>query len=254
MTLRVEPTPDDPRVVAFVYGPMVLAADLGPASAEWEGPAPALVAGKAAGAVTLIDRAALQFRMPGAVPQALGLKPFFNQYDRRTAVYFPLFTDAQWANEKAAFLAAQQEKAALEARTVDVIHLGEMQPERDHDFIANQSDLISYGGRSGRQVWWGDGNYFELGLAVGPGPMTLRATYWGEEIEKNFDIFVDGVRIANERRKAAPTKAFIATDYPIPLRLTRGKKRVTVRFETRGSDAPVYEVRMLSQLARPHQV
>jgi hypothetical protein len=35
-------------------------------------------------------------------------------------------------------------------------------------------------------------------------------------------------------------------EYAIPPQLTQGKSAVTVRFETKGSDAPVYEVRMLA--------
>lgn len=37
----------------------------------------------------------------------------------------------------------------------------------------------------------------------------------------------------------------MSADYPIPERLTAGKRLIAVRFETAGSDAPVYEVRTL---------
>src|SRR3546814_4198677 len=36
MTLAVEPTPDDPNVVAYTHGPVVLAADLGPANQPFD--------------------------------------------------------------------------------------------------------------------------------------------------------------------------------------------------------------------------
>ena len=245
MTLRTEPTPDDPRVLAYVHGPVVLAADLGPADKPFEAMAPAIVA-SAASALTPVDRQKHVFRTQGALPQELTLKPFFNQYDRRTAVYFPLFSQAEWDREKTAFLAAQAEKAALEARTVDAVFLGEMQPERDHNFRSNHSDVIAFGGRNGRQAWWGVGNYFEVELAVRPGPMTLRALYWGEEVDKDFEIKVDGALLARERRKAQPVKRFVAVDYPVPEALTRGKSKILVRVETRGSDAPVYELRTLA--------
>jgi hypothetical protein len=191
------------------------------------------------------DPAQHRFRVAGARPEALPMVPFFRQYDRRSAVYFPIFTEAQWAAEEASFLAAQREQSALEARTVDVLHLGEMQPERDHGFASNHSDLLSWGGRSGRQAWWGLGNYIEFTLAVRPGPMVLQALYWGEEVDKHFAILVEGEEIAVERRAAEPVKEFVAVDYPIPEHLIAGKSAVRVRFETRGSDAPVYEVRML---------
>ena len=246
MSVRVEATPDDPRMVAFVNGPVVLAADLGPADETHDGMAPALVADSADGVLQSTGASLHQFRMPGASPEPLTMGPFFNKYDRRAAVYFPLFTAAQWAQEESAFLASQRERAALEARTIDVIHLGEMQPERDHDFRSNHSDLLSFAGRSGRQAWWGVGNYIEFDMAVRPGPVTLRALYWGEEINKHFAVIVEGERIAVERRATPPEQAFVHVDYAIPETLTQGRDRVTVRFETLGSDAPVYECRTLS--------
>jgi DUF1680 family protein len=245
MRVRVERTPDDPRIVAYLSGPLVLAADLGSAEGPFDGQAPALVAADAARALVPQDRAQHRFRLDGARPQALPMVPFFRQYDRRSAVYFPIFTEAQWAAEEAGFLAAQRAQAAIEARTVDVLHLGEMQPERDHDFASNHSDLLSWGGRSGRQAWWGVGNYIEFTMSVRPGPMVLQALYWGEEVDKNFTILIEGEEIAAERRAAEPVKEFVAVEYPVPERLIAGKSAVRVRFETRGSDAPVYEVRML---------
>jgi uncharacterized protein len=85
----------------------------------------------------------------------------------------------------------------------------------------------------------------EFTLAVRPGPMLLRALYWGEEVNKNFDISVERTRLANERRAVPPEQRFVSVDYPISEALTRGRDKVMVRFETRGSDAFVYEVRTL---------
>ena len=251
MALRVEPTPDDPRMLAYLHGPVVLAADLGPASVQFDGLPPALVSADPIAAARPIDVAAHRFTLGDTKPAALTLVPFFAQYDRRTAVYFPRFTEGQWTREEAAFTAAQQEKAALEARTVDQIILGEMQPERDHAYTSNHSDLFSYAGRSARQLPWGDGNWLEFDLAVREGPMVLRALYWGEEVAKNFDVSVGGVRIANERRATASEKRFVGVDYPIPAELKRGKTSIRVRFETRGTDAFIYEVRTLKADAGP---
>ncbi|HVJ00919.1 MAG TPA: glycoside hydrolase family 127 protein [Sphingomonas sp.] len=245
MRVRVEPTPDDPRTIAYLHGPVVLAADLGPAAERFDGPVPALVTENPGAALVAENTAEHRFRLADARPAPLTLVPFFRQYDRRTAVYFPRFTEAQWKTEEAAFRAENAARAALEARTVDVIQLGEMQPERDHDYRANHSDLFSWGGRSARQLPWGTGNYMEFTLAVRPGAMQLAALYWGEEVNKNFDVSVEGTRIANERRATPAEKRFVTVTYPIPEALTRGKDKVTVRFETKGTDAFVYEARML---------
>src|SRR3546814_14165112 len=100
MTLAVEPTPDDPSVVAYTHGPVVLAADLGPANQPFDALPPALVAVDTGAALTPVNAAAHHFCMAGAKPQAATLVPFFAQYDRRTAVYFPTFTAERWATER----------------------------------------------------------------------------------------------------------------------------------------------------------
>ena len=74
----------------------------------------------------------------------------------------------------------------------------------------------------------------------------LHVQYWGEEIDKDFDIRIDGLLLARERRPGPPRRAFVWRDYPLPAAMTRNRERVRVRFETRGSDAPVYVVRMLA--------
>ncbi|WNO52341.1 glycoside hydrolase family 127 protein [Stakelama saccharophila] len=249
MALTVEPTPDDPGIVAYTHGPIVLGADLGPASEDWDGLPPALVAATPEQAATPIDAAAHRFRLTGTKPEAVTLLPFFNQYDRRTAVYFPTFTRERWNAEEAAFIADQRARQALKKRTVDGIDIGEQQPERDHDIAFNHADLQSWAGKSGRLLPWGTGNYIEFTLAVRPGPMVLRALYWGEEVDKDFAIEIDGHLLAEEHRSVPPVKEWVAQDYPIPEALTRGKHNVRVRFETRGTDARIYEVRMLEAAA-----
>lgn len=245
MRVRAEATPDDSRMVAWLHGPIVLAADLGPADKPFDGPVPALVIGDTMAALEAENPAEHRFRLPDARPAPVSMVPFFRQYDRRTAVYFPRFTAAEWKAEEASFRAESAARAKLAKRTVDVIQLGEMQPERDHDYRSNHSDLFSWGGRSARQLPWGVGNYLEFTLAVRPGRMLLSVLYWGEEVAKNFDISVDGTRIANERRAAPPEKRFVTVDYPIPEALSRGRDRVTIRFETKGTDAFIYEARTL---------
>ncbi|RKF17642.1 glycoside hydrolase family 127 protein [Altericroceibacterium spongiae] len=244
MQLTMETTPDDPNMVAFLNGPLVLAANLGPASQPYEGLPPALVTDNPLGTLNA-GQSFHHFHMAAAGGATLNLAPFYQGYDNRSAVYFPSFTKARWAKEEAALIATQQARAELAARTVDDIRLGEQQPETDHHFATNNADLLAWEGRSGRQAWWGMGNYLEFDMAVREGPMVLRALYWGEEIEKNFTIAIDGQKIAEERRPGPARKEFVAVDYPIPENLTRGKDMVRVRFETQGTDAPVYEVRML---------
>ncbi|WP_036766972.1 beta-L-arabinofuranosidase domain-containing protein, partial [Parvularcula oceani] len=245
MRLAVEPSPDEPGTVTFRHGPLVLAADLGPADERYDVLPPALVAREAEDALRPAKNDPFAYELAAAVPAPVTLRPFYDQYERRTAVYFPSFTPEDWKAQEAAFRAEQAARRRIQERTLDVIHLGEMQPERDHDFASNQSDVVAFGGRNGRQAWWGVGNFIEFDLAVGEGPVILQALYWGEEVDKNFQILVDGQKIATERRAVAPRPEFVTVAYPLPEELTRGKSEIRVRFETLGTDAPVYECRTL---------
>src|SRR5690606_30597 len=93
-------------------------------------------------------------------PGDMRFVPFYSQYERRSAVYFKRFTNAEWAVEEAAFLAEQARQRDIAARSVDVMHLGEMQAERDHDLTAEISFPGAYRGRNGRDAR--SGGFFEF--------------------------------------------------------------------------------------------
>lgn len=246
MRLKVEPTPDNPRMIAFTHGPVVLAADLDGPTPAWEGPTPGVLGTDPATALEPIDVLKHEFRMPHAVPGALTLRPFFNQYDRRTSAYFPLYSDAEWQKEEALNEAARKERATLDARTIDQLQPGEADQERAHDLTANFSEFWQYGGRGMRDAWWGAGHFVEASMTVGPNATALRVLYWGEDVNKDFTILVDGKELVREKRKAEPVKQFVAIEYPLSRAMTAGKDKIRVRFGTNGTDAPFYELRTVT--------
>ena len=63
------------------------------------------------------------------------------------------------------------------------------------------------------------------------GPLTLQATYWGEERDRRFTILVDGVALANEQLNGSGPGDFFERDYPIPEALTQDKATLRIRFE-----------------------
>jgi DUF1680 family protein len=102
-TLRLESMPDDSNRVAIMYGPLLMAGDLGPVSdtsnhdkfyvpvlltkerdpSKWMKP----VEGKGNTFITL------NTGRPGDVE----MKPFYSVYNRRYSVYWDLVTEAEWA-------------------------------------------------------------------------------------------------------------------------------------------------------------
>ncbi len=248
MDLRLEPAPDDSATIAVLRGPLVLAADLGPSSAPYdETVAPALVG----------DDILSTFRA-GALPAAydiagtsrpggLQMGPFFKNYERRSAVYFRRFTEAGWEAEKRARAEDAARRAALDARSVDVMRLGDQAAEKDHALTSAISYSVIYRMRNGRDAR--TGGFFQFRLKTAPGPLALEATYWGEERNRTFDILVDGDTIATQSLDAPKPQSFVDVDYAVPERLTRGKESFVVRFQPRDgrTAGPVFGVRLLKR-------
>ncbi|WP_028965486.1 glycoside hydrolase family 127 protein [Sphingomonas phyllosphaerae] len=252
LDLRLEATPGDEQTIAVLRGPLVLAADLGRADGDWDHPEPAMVGQDLLAAFHPVDEESAQYATTGLIrPADLSFVPFYRQYDRRSAVYFKRFTDAQWKVEEAAFLAEQVRQKDLAARSVDVMHLGEMQPERDHNLTSEISYPLAYRGRNGRDAR--TGGFFEFTMAVKPGPLVLQATYWGDERKRTFDILVDNQRIATQTLDTDKPGAFFDVDYPVPEALTKGKSKVRVRFvpHDKNTAGPVFGVRLFTAKQEP---
>lgn len=250
LDLRIEATPGDEKTIAVLRGPMVLAGDLGTAENPFNATDPAMVGSDllAGFAPVAADRGL--YSTKGIIrPENLNFVPFYSQYERRSAVYFKRFTEPEWKAEEAAFLAAQARAKDIAARSVDVMHLGEMQPERDHDLTSEISYPVTYRGKNGRDAR--SGGFFAFDMKVKPGPLILQATYWGSERSRDFDIMVDGVKLATQHLDADKPGEFFDVEYPLPQALTHGKQKVRITFlpHDRSSAGPVFGVRLFT--ARP---
>ncbi|WP_116364969.1 glycoside hydrolase family 127 protein [Parahaliea mediterranea] len=247
LVFREEATPGDATTAALLRGPLVMAADLGPAEGSYEGLAPALVGEDVLAGISTVDAASARFKLSAVVarPEALALVPFYGQYERRSAVYFKRFSDEDWAVEEAALLAAQRAEQALARRSVAVIHLGEMQPERDSNLTSAISYPVVYRGRHGRDARME--GFFEFDLPVVAGPLVFQATYWGGERRRKFRILLDGQELARQELQAPQPGEFVTLSYPVEEHFTRDKAQVRVRFEPIGrhTAGPVFGVRLL---------
>jgi DUF1680 family protein len=250
LALRTEATPDDPNTIAILRGPLVLAADLGVGESDLAMFAPALVGSDVLASFRPVPGTMAEYTVAegAARPAALRFAPFYSLYDNRTAVYFRRFTDATWKTEQTAFLAAQQAQRHLAARSVDVMHLGEMQPERDHKLTSEISYPVSYRGLNGRDAR--SGGFFEFDMKVRPG-VSLQATYWGDERKREFEIQIDGKTFARQQLNQDQPGKFFDVMYSIPKELIAGKSTVRVRFVpvVRNTAGPVFGVRIFTEAA-----
>ena len=102
MTLRTESMPDNPRRVAVLYGPIVLAGDLGPVddpAATQPDYVPVFITeGRPVdGWLAPVSGQACVFHTQDVGhPRDVTMKPFFRTHDRRYSVYWDIFTQQQW--------------------------------------------------------------------------------------------------------------------------------------------------------------
>jgi DUF1680 family protein len=257
-TLRLEPTPDNARVAAILWGPLVLAGDLGPERERRGGRAgqsvniPGLIAAER----PLTDWLKPVSGKPGNFhsdgvgrEQDVELMPFYRLHRRLYSVYWDLFTPAEWEKKAAEMVAERERQRKREAATVSFAQPGETQSERDFNQQGEETSQGGMAGRRGRSAK----KWFSFDMPVDAArTMTLIVTYHGEERQtRTFEILMDGSRVGQQtierHRPGSPTKSFFDVEYAIPADLTRGKQKVTVRFQATGGNetATIFGVRLI---------
>lgn len=229
MKPRIEAINGDANIVALLNGPLVLAADLGESGKPFSGVAPALVGANLVASLLSSNESSTFIAKGIGRPNDLVLKPFYSQWERRSAIYFPKFTDEEWKKEQEKVAAENARLKDLEARSVDVMKLGDETAEKAHSLVSKISYPLSYRMKQGRDAR--SEGFFEFKMKVVDAPSTLRTTYWGEEGKRIFYILIDGQKIATENLGYKKLGEFVEIDYAIPIELLKGKAEVLVRFE-----------------------
>ena len=241
--LRQEPLPDNPSRMAFMWGPLVLAGDLGPEvrgdDGDKEKPrapsAPPIVVGNEPLEHWLKPESGRPgwFKTTGVgLSQDIEFAPFYELPRRKYAVYWDVFTPEEWSKRSAEYKAEQEKQQKLQAATIAFAQPGEMQSERDFNEQGEDSAPLLWRSRHGRS---GKG-WFSFDMPVeNSRPIVLWVTYGGEGRRKStFDILIDGKKIGDYvalPRSPEQEAHFVDADYAIPAELIEGKTKITVRFQ-----------------------
>jgi len=230
--LRLESMPDNPKRVAVMYGPIVMAGDLGDIKDE---PAvPVMVTNSRpinawVKPVTGKDLTFTTFNVGRA--KDVMLTPFYQMHNRRYGVYWDLYTEEEFQVREKALIAELARKKELESRTVDVMRIGEMQPERDHNLQGEKTHVgqtMDYRWRMAT-----DGGWFSFEMKSLPDqPLELCTTYWGSENRnREFEIYIDGEKIANQILENNKPGEYFDQIYSVPENITKDKEKITVKFQ-----------------------
>ena len=177
------------------------------------------------------------------------LMPFFELHDSRYMMYWLALSENSYKGYLDNLAKREQERQALEDRTVDKVQPGEQQPESDHFMETDRSNVGNTNDVFYRDA--SDGHYFSYLLQTGgQTELSLRLKYWGvgEWKSHEFDILVDDVVVTSVNNTGKyRISEFKYETYPIPAELLKGKKQVRVKFQAkpRKQIGEIYEVRLV---------
>ncbi|HEX6728634.1 MAG TPA: beta-L-arabinofuranosidase domain-containing protein, partial [Pyrinomonadaceae bacterium] len=257
-TLRVEGLADNKDRAALMWGPLVLAGDLGP---ERRGgpaePIPSLVTSEKPVTEWLqpVPDSVGVFRTVGVGRNVDGqtkdveFVPFYRLHRRTYGVYWDLYTPESFSRKTEELAAEKMKLQELEAASVSFLQPGD--PEREKPFNQQGEETapdraMGRMGRRGRK-------WFSFDLPVNPGrAMALVVTFGTEErAKRSFEILVEGQRVGEgtiERYPpGSPSGRFYDVVYKIPVDLVKEKKKLTIRFQATGDNetATVYGIRII---------
>lgn len=252
MSLYTEAMPDNPQRAAILYGPLVLAGELGKkALPDPSFDIPILITGGKPVNEWLkpVAGQALVFRTAGVgKPEDVTLLPFYKIYNQHQIVYWDFLDEAAWQKRLQEHQAKAEAEKAMKERMTDEFLPGDTASESAHHFKSEASESGLFNDRLYRNAH--NEGWFEVHVKVDPSsPMEMLCTTWGGDGKPNFEVYVDGKILSKECPNAVPGR-FMNNIWALPESITRGKSILTLRFQApkNGWMNGVYDLMMLRKL------
>ncbi len=191
----------------------------------------------------------LSTKMENAIENEL--QPFFEIHDSRYMMYWLALSENSYKSYLDELAKQEQERQALEARTVDKVQPGEQQPETDHKMETDRSQTGNT-----NDVFWRDasnGHYFSyLMQTAGHTDLQLRLKFWGvgEWKSHEFDVFIDDQLLTSINNTGKyRISQFKYETFDIPAEMLQGKTQVRVKFVAKPGKqiGEIYGVRLISK-------
>lgn len=236
MHLSVEQLPDKSAFYSIKYGPIVLAAELGDTEQdglfaddsrgghiahgrEWPLQEMPMFVGEKEEIIpsfTPVANKKLTFKLEKVVSphyNTLEFKPFFRLHEKRYMIYLPLISKANYQQQMEKLKKQEEERAALEAVTLDKVTCGEQQPESDHFITTGESTT----GKEGDRRWRMAKDWFGYKFKVTQVPHKIRITYDGNQPQDaDFKIMANGIEVSNVHMTKRKGKETYVVEYSLP--------------------------------------
>jgi DUF1680 family protein len=265
-TLQLDRLRDNPKKAAVLWGPLVLAGDLGAAPRRGDDGDGDGVRSAAPDPVALVtDRPVTEWLKPVAgkpgvfkasgiartistqAPIDVEFSPFFSMHRRTYAAYWDVLTPADLTLRARELTTERERVRALDAATISSVTIGDRESEKTFNQQGQETSVIRTDGRSGRRAI----KWFSYDLPVKAQTMvTLVATYNSDQRRpRSFDVLIDGQKVASESQPQSSLSKFYDREYVVPAELMRHKETLTVRFEAANGleVTPVFGVRLINR-------
>jgi DUF1680 family protein len=263
-TLQLQRLPDRPDKAVVLWGPLVLAGDLGAAPRRGDDGDGDGVRSAAPEPVALVtDRPVSEWLSPvadkTAVFKAAGIartisnqapvdvefSPFYSMHRRSYTTYWPLLTAAALKTHAAELAAERERVRALDAATLVKVDPADRESEKTFNQQGVETSVIRTDGRSARRaIQW-----FSYDLPVnGTNGLALVATYNTDQRRpRSFDVLINGTKVGAEIQQQSSISRFYDSEYVIAPELLSNGASITVRFQaTNGLEVtPVFGVRII---------
>lgn len=180
----------------------------------------------------------------------LVLEPFFRVHDARYMMYWMALTNNQYKSYTDSVASIEKEKIVLNQRTVDFITPGQQQPEVDHAMQVSSSKSGAF-----QDEFWRDasnGGFFSYILATKKKTeLILMVRYWGYEWgPREFDIYIDDEKLLTENNTGRWYQSrFQNVEYVIPEAMLKNKDHIRVKFQAKpkSTAGAVYSIRLVEK-------
>ena len=201
-----------------------------------------------------VNGESLKYPIPGIFVDSkfahITLQPFYQIHDSRYMMYWLALSEKEFDSLQKEKQEEERLKLQLDKLTVDVVKLGEQQPEVDHNFKEHNTHRGIHDGQSWREADL-DG-YFTMDMQTsGKQELSLLVNYWGYESgDRTFDILIDDQILTTENLSNKWQQSrFFDVSYPIPQTLLKDRDQITVKFRPqKGNKAGrIFSVRLMEQ-------
>lgn len=265
MSLHVEVLPDNSSNYSLLYGPIVLASQLGKQNQDGlfaddsrgghiaSGPRlplqdmPVIIGDKddIVSHIKKVEGKPLTFTLSGVYPKkydGMTLEPFYRLYECRYMVYWPVWSQQELNAKQEQLAKEESERAAIDKITSDKVICGEQQPESDH-FI--QMDKSQTGNDDGKH-WREAEGWFSYKMKSNGKDVNKVRVLFNSFGKRSAKVLIDGTEIGTFTTSGTPSVS--SCEFEIPASM-KGKEEMVIKIEKNiGRVTPhIYEVRLIAQ-------